>query len=332
MSFATPSALLALLALPAVVAWYAIRRRERRRAAEAFVAPRMVPSVTPHRPGRRREVPLALLVLALLALILASARPRVTRTVAVERLTTMLAIDVSGSMLATDVSPNRVSAAQRAADVFVLGMPSRVGVGVMQFNQAPTVLALPTRDHGAALDALGRLHVGGGTAIGDAIVEALGILHGSADPPARATGAAGASGESGRSGAAIVLLSDGKATSGSSPIAAAREAARLRIPIFTVALGTATGTIAIPRRAGVGEAVVHVPPDPQALGEIAHASGGRSYTAADAGRLSEIYRQLGAQLGHRRETLDLTYYLIGAGLLLLVLGSAASLAWFGRLI
>jgi len=320
MSFATPLALLGLLAIPALIAWYALQQRGRRRAAEAFAAPLMAASVTPNRPGWRRHVPMLVFLLSVAALLVATAHPRVTLSVAVKRLTTMLAIDVSGSMQATDVLPNRATAAQRAADVFVTEVPSQVSIGVMEFNQSPTVLALPTRERQAVFDALGRLQISGGTAIGSAIQESLAILHGSGDPPA------------GGSGAAIVLLSDGKATSGSSPVAAARQAARLHIPIFTVALGTATGTIPIPRRDGSGDANVPVPPDPRALAEIARASGGRAYTAADAGHLSEIYKQLGARLGHRRETRDLTPYLIGAGLALLLLGSAVSLGWFGRLI
>ena len=46
---------------------------------------------------------------------------------------------------------------------------------------------------------------------------------------------------------AIVLLSDGKATSGQDPIPVARRAGRLKIPVYTVALGTPQGTIQVPR-------------------------------------------------------------------------------------
>ena len=46
---------------------------------------------------------------------------------------------------------------------------------------------------------------------------------------------------------AILLISDGASNVGSDPIAAAREAASLHIPIYTIALGTYQGTIPITR-------------------------------------------------------------------------------------
>jgi Ca-activated chloride channel homolog len=347
MTFAAPLFLLGLLVAPALLFWYGARQRERRRQAAAFAAPRMTPSVAPHRPGWRRHAPMAVFGLALVALVAAAARPRLTVTVAVARLQTMLALDMSGSMQATDIAPSRAVAAQRAADTFVTGVPAGVAVGVMQFNQAPLVLTLPTRDRQAALDALGRLHIGGGTAIGYAIEESLGILHpaGGAGGTRTGTGAAGrsagASVGSGGAGtgaaqpkgtAAVVVLSDGKSTSGPSAVAQALRARRLHIPIFTVAIGTPGGTIQVRHRHGSGTATVPVPLEGQELAQIARASGGRAYTATDASRLSAIYRQLGARLGHRSEQRDLTGYMTGAALALALLGSALTLGWFGRLI
>jgi len=324
MSFATPLLLLGLLVLPALAAWYATRRRALRRAAAAFAAARMAPSVTPSLPGWRRHAPFVAFALALALLVIAGARPRVTLTRVVAHLQTMLALDMSGSMQAHDVAPSRAAAAQHAADVFVGTIPAAVAVGVMQFNQTPEVLAAPTRDHRAAIGALGRLRIGGGTAIGSAVDSALALLRASAGP---AGGAAGA-----KASAAIVLLSDGKSTSGADPLAAARAARRLHIPIFTVAIGTPGGTIAVRRRNGDGVAAVPVPVESHELEQVARLSGGRTYTAADAGHLSAIYRELGARLSHRSERRELTPYFLGGALGALLLGSTLSLAWLGRLI
>ncbi len=324
MSFATPLLLLGLLALPLLGAWYAGAQRTRGLAAAAFAAPRMTPSVTPGLPGWRRHAPIAVLALALAALVLAAARPRVAISTTVTHLQTMLALDMSGSMQSHDIVPSRAAAAQHAADDFVGGLPSEVGVGVMQFNQTPQLLAAPTRNHRAAIEALGRLRVGGGTAIGSAIDSALAILRPTADP-------SGAT-ERERAAAAIVLLSDGGSTSGDDPLAAARAARRLHIPVFTVALGTPTGTISVPHRDGRGVATIPVPVQSRELAQVAALSGGRTYAAADADHLSAIYKQLSARLSHRRERRDLTPDFLGAGLALLLLGSALSLTWFGRLI
>jgi Ca-activated chloride channel family protein len=335
-SFASPLALLGLLAVPALCLWYVGRTRARVHAMAAFTAPRLAASAIPHQPGWRRHLPMVAFLLAILAIVLAAARPRITLTTTVAHLQTMLALDMSGSMQATDIAPTRAGAAQHAADLFVSGVPAQVAVGVMQFNQAPLVLALPTQNHQVALDALGRLRIGGGTAIGNAIQESLTILKPTADPPAgqgspSAPDPAGTSNTEGAS-AAIVLLSDGKSTSGPNSLTLAREAARLHIPIFTVSLGTPTGTISVPHKNGHGAATVHVPVERRELAEVAQASGGRAYTAADADHLSAIYRQLSARLSHHRERRDITAYLAGAGLGLLLLGSALTIAWFGRLI
>lgn len=314
MSFAAPAFLLGLLGLPALVVWYGRGQRGRRAAAAAFAAPHLAASVTPNRPGWRRHAPMLALLLAVMVLVVAAARPRATVAVPAEHAAIMLVTDVSGSMTATDVAPTRLAAARRAAKRFLAGVPKQVSVGVMAFNQAPRVLQSPTRDRAAAGAALDRLAPSGGTATGTAIQAAVRIL-------SRIPGAGGK-----RPPAAVVLLSDGKSTRGVAPGQAAREAGRLRIPIFTVALGTASGTIR------VGAETRRVPPDPEALAHVARASGGKAFTAADAGRLRQVYERLGSQLGRRKEKREITAAFAGAGLALLLLSSAMSLGWFGRLV
>jgi Ca-activated chloride channel family protein len=318
-SFADPPFLIGLLIVPVALYWYLGRQRRRRALARAFAAPELTPSVMPNRPGLRRHVPMLVLLASIVALVFATAKPQVSASVPVGGAAIMLATDVSGSMLATDVTPNRVSAAQRAANTFVLGIPKEVRVGVMSFNQSPSVLSLPTRDRAETFAALGRLQPGGGTAAGNAIEESLGVL-------GRLRTANGR-----QAPAAVVLLSDGKTTSGIDPARAARDAARLHIPVYTVALGTAQGSITVKRKNGT-TVNRQVPPDPQALAEIARISGGKTFAAADAAGLRTVYQHLGAQLGRRQEQHQIAGYFVGSGLVLLLVGSSASLLWFGRLI
>lgn len=319
MTFASPWYLVGLAIIPLAVYGYLSRQRRRRAIAAAFATRPLQPSVMPRPPGSRRHVPMLILLVAIVMLVLATAHPEVRASVPDGGVSIMLASDVSGSMLATDVAPNRVTAAQAAANTFVLGVPKQVKVGVMEFNQTPTVLSFPSRNRVATFAALGQLQPGGGTAAGNAIEEALGIL--GRQRTANGKLAPGA----------IVLLSDGKTTSGADPAAAAKDAKRLHIPIYTVALGTPGGTIAVKRKGGT-TAVRPVPPDPAALAAIAQASGGQTFQAADAGKLSTVYKQLGARLGRRTEQHQIAGYFIGSGLALLIVGSASSLLWFGRLI
>jgi Ca-activated chloride channel homolog len=318
-SFGAPLVLLALIALPALGLWYLRQQGRRRQAAASFARPALQPSVAPRRPGWRRHAPYAVLAIALAALVVAAARPQKTVAVPIERASIMLVTDNSGSMDATDVRPDRLTAAKLAAQRFIASVPARVNVGVMAFNQTPRVLQSPTRDRQAVNAAIARMTPSGGTATGEAIATATRIL-------ARTPGELGR-----RPPAAIVLLSDGSSTSGRDPLVAAQVARRQRIPVYTVALGTPSGTITVPKRGG-GTTTQRVPPDPQSLAQVARASGGKAFTAQTANGLKQVYEKLGSQLGHRDEKRQITSTVAGGGLLLLLAGGALSLGWFGRFI
>jgi Ca-activated chloride channel homolog len=263
---------------------------------------------------------LAFLV-ALAVLVLAAARPQKTVAVPVERASIMLVTDVSGSMAATDVPPTRLEAARAAARRFVREVPKSVNVGVMALSSKPRVLTSPTRDREAINAALDQLAPRGGTGTGEAIQTATRIL-------SRAPGVGGK-----RPPAAIVLISDGTSTGEVDPVGAAQAARRAHIPVYTVALGTAQGTITVPRPGDQpGNETRRVPPDPQGMAEVAKASGGKSYTASDADKLKDVYQRLGSLLGTKNEKREITAGFAGGGLALLLLGAALSLRWFGRLI
>jgi Ca-activated chloride channel family protein len=320
-TFAAPLVLLLLVAIPLLVVLYGNHQRDRRRAAAAFASPALAASVTPHRPRWRRHVPMLAFLLALAILILAAARPQKTVAVPVERASIMLVTDVSGSMQATDVKPTRLVAARAAAKRFVDKVPKTVNVGVMALSSKPRVLASPTRDRAAINQALDQLAARGGTGTGEAIQAATNILR-------RQPGVRGK-----RAPSAIVLLSDGAATGKIDPVQAAQAARRLKIPIYTVALGTPEGTITVPRPGNAGGTETRrVPPDPQSLAEVARASGGKSFTAADASGLADVYKNLGSLLGTKNEKRQITAGFAGGALVLLLLGAVMSLRWFGRLI
>jgi Ca-activated chloride channel family protein len=318
-SFGAPLILLGLALLPVLALAYGRYQRTRGRAAAAFSAPHLAASVTPTRPGWRRHVPMLAFALALSLILIAAAKPQTTVAVPVEHASILLMTDVSGSMEAQDVQPSRLVAVRRAATSFVDGVPKQVNVGVMAFNQTPTILQSPTTDRLAVKSALQRLKSSGGTATGNAVRAAIRTL----------TATPGADGKP--PPAAIVLLSDGKSTKGVQPLTAAQEAGRRHIPIYTVALGTASGTITVPRQGG-GTETRPVPPDPETLRQMSAASGGQSYQAADAQRLSQVYERLGSQLGRKNEPRQISSLFAAAALALLLAGAALTLRWFGRLI
>jgi Ca-activated chloride channel family protein len=321
-SFASPYVLLLLLALPVCVWLYAGEQVRRRRASEAFAVQRMQPSVAPSRPRWRRHLPMLAFLLAMVILIAAAARPQRTIATPIEKASIMLATDVSGSMTATDIAPNRLVAAKQAARAFLDKVPARVNVGVMAFNNTPTILASPSTDRDAAKEAIAKMTPSGGTASGEAIATAVTALR---TNPKTQSGAKQAPPP-----AAIVLLTDGKSTSGRNAVQAAKAANSAGIRVYTVVLGTDNGQITVTRRDG-SKVTRNVPPDPAALKQVAQAGGGESFTAQSTDRLSAVYEKLGSQLAHKNTKREITAEFAAGGLALLLLGGAMSLAWFGRL-
>ncbi len=315
MSFASPLFLLGLLLVPLLVACqYAARRRTKRYAVRFTAVPAVQAAIAASGRNWMRHVPAGLVLAALASLVFALAKPQRTVAVPVQRGSIMLVTDHSRSMQATDVEPDRLSAAQAAARKFLNQVPAAVRVGVVAFSNSPDAVQAPSSDHSQARRVIDQQIADGATASGDALQVALDTL--SAD---RQNGK--------RPPAAIVLLSDGKTTTGRDPVEVARAAGQLHIPIYTVALGTADATVPNP---GFGPPLP-VPPDPDTLAQIAQASGGRAFTAEDSSRLSSIYGALGSQLGTKNAKREVTssFALLGLGLLLA--GGALSVRSRGRL-
>jgi Ca-activated chloride channel family protein len=317
MTFAAPAFLLTLLLIPAALAAQVASRRRARRYAVRFTGVASLKAAAGGAPPWRRYLPIALLLAAVAALALALARPQKTIAVPVERASIMLVTDHSRSMMATDVKPSRLDAAKRAAHMFLEQLPGPVRVGVTTFSDVPDQTQTPTRDHGLVKRMVDAQEADGGTATGDALQVALDTLQ--REPR-------GTNGR--RPPAAIVLLSDGATTVGRDPVEVAREAARLKVPIYTVALGTRDATVPNP---GFGPPLLSVAPDPVTLKRIAVASGGRAFTAQDDQQLSTIYQTLGSQLGSRTQHREVTASFAIGGLVLLLGAAAASVRWAGRL-
>jgi Ca-activated chloride channel family protein len=319
MSFAEPLVLVGLLAVPLLGWWYVSQQRWRTRAASAFVVPKLTESVAAHRPGWRRHVPMLAFALALVALILAVARPQRSVAKPVTDGVVMLADDTSGSMQATDVAPSRLRAALRAARRFVNEVPSTVQVGVLEFARHPTVLQSPTTDHALTVSALSAVpRTSGGTAVGVALTTAMNEIKGvrrvaGKHPPG-----------------AIVLISDGASNVGISPLQVARQARAEHVPIYTISVGTASGTITI--RQDGATTTAPVPVSREQLAEIATLSAGKTFRASDTHGLSAAYNRLAARLGKKHIKEDITTSFAGIGLALLALGSVMTLRWFGRLV
>jgi Ca-activated chloride channel family protein len=311
MSFQAPVFLAGLIAIPLALAALAAARRRPARYVVRFPALSTLQAVVPRSPRWRRAVPTALLCLALAGLVTALARPEATVAVPVEKASVVLVTDTSGSMDATDVSPTRLSAAKSAAERFLGRVPKSLQVGLVAYSDGPHTVLRPTQDRAEVKSTLESLQAEGGTATGDALASALSALgpRGKKAPPA-----------------AIVLLSDGASQTGRNPDQVAQQAKAAGVPIYTVALGTADGVVQTPD----GQ-LLQVPPDPEALRQLAETSGGRAFTAQDADSLDSVYQTLGSRIGTKKEKREISAGFAAAGLLLLGGALFTSLRWRGRL-
>jgi Ca-activated chloride channel family protein len=174
-TFERPLMLATLVLVPAAIALYVLAERRRMRYAIRFTNVDVLAGVMRGRIWRR-YLPLVFFLLALAALCIGMARPQRTTLVPKDRATVILVVDVSRSMESKDVKPSRIGAATEAVRTFLKKVPDRLQVGLIAFAGDPAVAAPPTTDHDLvrqALDTLQWYPSFGGTAIGDALAEAV---------------------------------------------------------------------------------------------------------------------------------------------------------------
>lgn len=343
MNFVWPQYLWLMLALPVLAAAYVWLLRRRARLALRYSSLGLVREALQKRQWRR-HVPPALLLLAVAALLLAVARPTAPLTLPWARSTIMLAMDASRSMRVTDVQPTRMVAAQVAAKTFLGELPEGIDVGLVTFAGTAQVAQQATFDRPALVSAIDAIQMQFGTAVGSGIVLCLAELfpdHGielgesgvgsraggrSLDekgkaPPKQITPVAPGSYDS----AAIILLTDGRRTTGFDTLEAARMAADRGVRIYVIGLGTVNGFA----DAGEGMAI-YLQLDEPTLREVARLTGGEYHHAGTAEALRSVYQNLGSRMQTQTRQTELAGPLSLLAAILTVAALTLSLRWFGR--
>jgi Ca-activated chloride channel homolog len=351
MSFLSPEYLWLLLAVPALVALYLVVIARRKKGAVRYANLELVKEALGPAQRLRRHIPPALFLLALTATLLAVARPTAVITLPSEQRTIILAIDVSLSMRATDVEPNRLVAAQEAAKGFIQQQPSDVRVGIVSFAGTALLVQSPTQNREDLLAAIDRLELQRHTAIGSGIIMSLATIFPDAgiDLETMIFGSGGArdtkrgmaidqpkkGGEkefnpvppgSYRS-AAIVLLSDGRRTTGPDPLDAAKIAADRGVRVFTVGLGNAQGGMA-----NFEGWSVYMRFDEETLRAIADVTRGEYFSASSAPELRKVYETLNAKFTMEKKQTEITALVTAVAALLAIVAAGLSLLWFNRLV
>ena len=336
MKFLWPEALWLLAALPLLVAAYALVVRRRRAAARRLVG--FGPVSTNTRWGSHAGP--VLYLLALVVLILATARPTALITLPSQQRTLILAVDVSLSMRASDVLPSRLAAAQAAARDFVREQPSDVLIGIVSFAGTALLVQPPTRDKAALTDAIDRLQLDRHTAIGSGIIAALAALFPDDGIELedfvlgpRATKKKGPPREvkpvppGSNPNAAIILLTDGRRTIGPMPLDAARMAAERGVRVFTVGFGSSQGgPVAFEGYS------IYMMYDEETLKAIAELTSAEYFHAASSEELRTIYDTLTSRFVMQRAETEITAFFALAGALLVLAAAGVSLLRGNRIL
>jgi Ca-activated chloride channel family protein len=331
--------MLALPLLPALYVWL-LRRRGKPAVRYSSVAVLRAAAAPRH---WRRHVPPALLFLSCSVLLFAAARPVARVPLPWARSTIILAMDVSLSMRVGDVKPTRMEAAQDAAKSFLHDLPKEIEVGLVTFAGSSQVAQRATLDRASLVEAINAFQMQWGTAVGNAIVQSLaelfpdqGIDVGemtfggrqrgrslddrAKPPPQRITPVAPGSYKS----AAIILLSDGRRTTGIDTLEAAKMAADRGVRIYVVGLGTVDGA------AEWGEMSIYMQLDEPTLREVARMTGGEYHHAGTAEALRGVYQNLGSRMQVSTRETELTGLLSMVSAMLALAAAGLSVLWFGR--
>ncbi len=348
MNFLWPEFLWLLLVTPLLVLFYLWLLRRKKKNALRYASLSIVRDAMGASQSIKRHIPPLLFLLAIAALIVASARPMAVISLPSQQETIILAMDVSGSMRATDVKPNRLVAAQNAAKAFLTELPRHVRVGIVSFAGTAQVVQPATLSREDLVAAIDKFQMQRATAIGSAIVVSMAELfpdagidlasmtYGRERPRGVALDQAEKKDEKkdfkpvapgSYNNAAIILLTDGQRTTGVDTMEAAKLAADRGVRIYTVGIGTVDG-----ETIGFEGWSMRVRLDEETLKAVASKTQGEYFYAGTAENLKKVYETLSSRLTVVKKETEISSLLALAGGVLALLSAMLSLAWFNRIL
>ena len=350
MTFLWPQFLWLLLAVPLLVVVYVWLLRRRKKLALRYASLAIVKQAMGPGMGWRRHVPPALFLLALCLMLFAASRPLAVVPLPSDHATIVLAIDVSLSMRATDIKPNRLVAAQEAAKVFLQELPKGIRVALVTFAGTAQLVQPATLNREDLVAAIDKFQMQRGTAVGSGLVVSLqqlfpdeGIdlsemIYGGGQKRGKSLDEPAAGKKPKKEfvpvppgsfeSAAIVLLTDGRRTTGVDTQEAAKMAADHGVRVYAVGMGTVSGEVP----GFDGWSSIYMKLDEPSLKAVAFATQGEYYYAGNAEDLKKVYTKLGTRLQVDKKETEISSLLSLVAAVLSISAAALSLLWFNRIL
>mgnify|MGYP006280042079 CR=1 FL=1 len=338
-----------LLLVPVLAALYGVLDRRSRRWAQP---PGTAPSSSSRGQFWRRHGLALWCAVGLTVVLLAMTRPRAVLLLPTRTEAVVLVMDSSGSMRADDVKPSRLHAAQAMARTFVTQQPPTVKLGVVSAAATATVIQGPTHDRDALLQAIDRLSLQPGSAMGAGLLIGLATLlpasgldvnkllnpESASTPPAPAvplyprpanTPTPAVALEPGSNAStALVMFTDGQSNTGPDLIKMARVAADRGVRVYTIGLGTPEGVVL---KAEGFQARVKLDETP--LKQVAEMTRGEYFRVANAKDVERIYQSISSRIVMREhQQTEVTSLVLCLGMGWLLLGAAWGLMRRGRVL
>jgi len=318
MKFANPWLLLLLLVLPLWLWW---EQRLARQGGLKFSSVATARSLSSFWSALGPALLLLLRGATLLLVVLALARPQLGRSeskIRTEGIDIVMVLDISGSMWARDYQKggqpeSRINAAKDMVREFIRARPND-RIGMVVFGTRAYVASPLTLDHDWLERNLDRVRIGlveGNTAIGAGIGTGVNRLR---DTKAKSK--------------VIVLLTDGGENVRTPPaLEAAKAAKEFNVRIYTIGAGSDyKGPIQVVDDDGNSRGIIRADLDEDLLKQIAAATGGQYFRAADNASLRKTYAQIDSMEKQKVETLayeewqELFPWFLAPGLGCLLLG------------
>jgi len=228
------------------------------------------------------SMPFIFRCLAIIALIVAIARPQFSNTSNLknaEGIDIMIAMDISSTMLGEDLKPTRLEAAKAVAIDFITSRPND-NIGLVLFARESFTQCPMTTDHAVLINMLNSVNYGmieDGTAIGLGLANAVSRIK-----------------EGKAKSKVIILLTDGSNNAGDiAPATAAELAKTFDIRVYTIGVGTfGVVNLRLPTPAGMRTFQMESEFDEQTLKNIASTTGGLYYHATNNAKLKSIYKEI----------------------------------------